>query len=127
MDDIRKSPRISPLSIPARFQLGEESKHGYLTNMSETGAFLATEVELSIDQMVEVQIDLPWELGQVTAEARVVWKTQKSDSQAYLSGAGLAFEFLTLEGIERIRDYMEKCFHLVSTINDENMDSISAE
>ena len=39
----RASRRVSPLIVRAKFQIGDAPLDGYVTNLSETGAFLATE------------------------------------------------------------------------------------
>ena len=77
MDEARASRRVSPLIIRAKFQFGEKLFEGYVTNLSETGAFLATEERTEVGESFGLILDMPWTLGEVTAEAEVVWRTDQ--------------------------------------------------
>jgi Tfp pilus assembly protein PilZ len=123
MTEKRKIERLSPLVIRARFPSGSDNHQGFLTNMSESGAFLATDACLTIGELVEVDFDLPWGLGQHTAKASIVWSTEEvgSTTKDMPTGVGLAFAKLTPKVKGAIRGYMKKFYELLAQIDDEGL------
>ena len=110
MAETRASRRVSPLIIRAKFQVGDEPLDGYVTNLSETGAFLATDEMAEIGNPVGLILEMPWMLGDVTAEAKVAWRTDQAGSRAdqLPTGLGLTFVDVSVEGKNKIRQYIQK-------------------
>lgn len=118
MDETRASRRVSPLIIRAKFQLGEKLLEGYVTNLSETGAFMATEERTEVGESLGLILDMPWTLGEVTAEAEVVWRTDQSGrgAERLPMGMGLLFLDVSDEGKKKLRLYIQKFYQLATQI-----------
>ena len=108
----RKYPRISPLLIRADFStgFGEKVYRGYVTNLSYGGAFLATPEVVPVGSTVKISITLPWQVGRIDAEAKVVWKRAGRASTDDDSSAGLGLQFVRIgrESTAKLKLYFEK-------------------
>ena len=71
MTEKRIHTRFGPLVIKASLTLGADRRDGYLTNVSEGGAFLALNEPPSLGTRGEIRAMLPWHLGELRASARV--------------------------------------------------------
>ena len=129
MSEKRKIDRLSPLVIRAQFSIGGTLHQGFLTNLSETGAFLATEAPLKIGESVELDFKLPWGLGQHSGAATIAWSTDDagSSNQDITVGVGLAFARLTPEAQGAIRGYMKKFYDLLAQIDDKGLTEVLAK
>ena len=118
MEDLRRKPRIQPLVIRARVQHEGASRSGYLVNLSEGGAFLASGEPLAVGEVVELSVTLPWALGRLEARAKVVWRTQDfaARDQQQPEGFGLAFVDLSDEARGKIRLYAQRFFQLAAQL-----------
>jgi Tfp pilus assembly protein PilZ len=118
----RKHVRISPLLIRADFSrgVGEKAHKAYVTNLSYGGAFLATREPLAIGSKLLLHITLPWEIGRLSVEAKVVWKREDAyTSEANpSSGAGLQFVALEKGSTEKLKKYFERFVELVGRLPD---------
>jgi hypothetical protein len=123
MSERRKLERLSPLVIKTSFPRGGEMVQGYLTNLSETGAFLATEEDIPAGEVLDLHFILPWGLGEHDAEASVVWKTdpQAAPVGKVPVGVGLRFTGLDEDVTEKIRRYMEKFYELLEQIEERGL------
>ena len=121
MDETRASRRVSPLIIRAKFQIGEKLLEGYVTNLSETGAFLATEELTEVGDSFGLILDMPWTLGEVTAEAEVVWRSDQAGPSAdrLPTGMGLMFLEVSDEGKKKIRTYIQKFCQLATQLGQQ--------
>ena len=121
MDEARASRRVSPLIIRAKFQFGEKLFEGYVTNLSETGAFLATEERTEVGESFGLILDMPWTLGEVTAEAEVVWRTDQPGRWAERLPTGLGLMFLDVsdEGKKKLRTYIQKFCQLANQLGQQ--------
>jgi two-component system chemotaxis response regulator CheY len=89
---LRKHERIGSLKVEARFIRGNDIGEGYLTDLSETGAFLETSQLFPVGDCIKLHIILPYQLGEVSTEARIVWHShQDSNDDTSPHGMGLAF------------------------------------
>jgi Tfp pilus assembly protein PilZ len=122
MSERRKLERLSPLVIKTCFPRGKETKQGYLTNLSESGAFLAIEEAIPIGEVLALSFVLPWGLGEHEAEASVVWKTdENAASERIPAGVGLSFAALDDKVTESIRRYMQKFYELLQQIEERGL------
>ena len=114
----RGSRRVSPLIVRAKFQIGDRLRDGYVTNLSETGAFLATEELADVGEPVGVILSMPWALGEVSVEAEVVWRTDDAGRSAgrLPTGMGIVFKSVSGEGKKKLREYIQKFCQLASQI-----------
>lgn len=118
--DLRKHPRIGPLIIRAEYKIGEVSQEAYLINLSQGGAYLATKELLPIEQSVHLRITLPWDLGDLSAEAKVVWRSDMMpDSKDKIpDGIGLSFTHLSAQAGEKLKRFMDKFSKLAAQIEE---------
>lgn len=118
--DLRKHPRLGPLIIKAEFESEGCRGEGYLTNLSLGGGFLAVDELPSTGDTLRLRITLPWKLGQVVAEAKVVRHIgpghQRTTGQP--SGVGLQFAELSSSAEESIRLYMQRFSELAAQLNE---------
>jgi uncharacterized protein (TIGR02266 family) len=120
--DLRKHPRLSPLIIRAQYQSNDGDGEGYLLNLSEGGVFLATNENLSVDDSVRLQISLPWRIGAIRVDSKVVWcrDTAPGSARNLPAGVGLEFTHLSSQDAEKLKTYMQKFKELVEQINKED-------
>jgi hypothetical protein len=127
MSERRKLERLSPLVIKTCFPRGGEMKQGYLTNLSETGAFLAIEENIPIGEVLALSFVLPWGLGEHDAEASVVWRTdENAPAEKIPAGVGLSFTALDERVTEGIRRYMQKFYELLQQIEERGLSEVLA-
>ena len=106
----RRYPRIGPVLVRTDCHLGDQNWDGYLTSLSEGGAYLVTDEELPIGEKLSLSFLLPWQLGEIEAEAMVVYAISESDAkpEGYPPGVGLAFESPSAEQVEKLRRYVAR-------------------
>ena len=126
MSDRRRIERLSPLVIRTEFLQGEQVCHGYLTNLSEGGAFLATNEDFPVDEKIHLRFVLPWGLGEHTADATVVWRTEDigADANDIPAGVGLLFCELDDDAQVGIRRYMQRFQELLYQIEREGVNEV---
>ncbi len=110
----RNHTRFGPLVIKAAFIVGSDRREGYLTNVSEGGAFLAVDDPPPLGTEVEIRAILPWRVGELRASTRVAWRSQGGR----ISGVGLAFEELDPESRESLDAYLDKFTELAARIGE---------
>ncbi len=106
----RRYPRIGPVLVRADCHLGDRQWEGYLTSLSEGGAYLVTDEPLEAGAQLSVSFVLPWQLGNIEVEAEVVYAISESveKPEGYPSGAGLAFLAPSASQVERLRRYVAR-------------------
>ena len=116
----RKSDRLQPLVIRTKWAYEENQKPGYLTNLSEQGAFLATKDPIPIGDPVTLEITLPWEIGEITVDAVVEWSNldSKDASADNPPGVGLSFGKLPPAAQEKVDAYIQRFHELVAQLED---------
>lgn len=83
----RRHPRVGPLVIRTTFRIRETSDEGYLTSLSEGGAFLCTEEPISFEEKLTLRFTLPWEIEAPHCGFPTTFpggKTQQLVSQVFL-------------------------------------------
>ncbi len=127
MSDRRKIDRLSPLVVRTEFP-GKEGgqNYGYLTNLSEEGAFLATEAGVKVGDCLELHFVLPWGLGEHDALATVIWRTNdiKHDSGEIPAGVGLSFSEIDDPVRDGIRRYQHKFFEILARIEKQGVNAV---
>ena len=119
MREKRIHPRFGPLVIKTAFTVGADRGEGYLTNVSEGGAFLAVDDPPSLGAEVEIRAILPWRLGELCAGTRVAWRSKGgSEGSGMLSGVGLAFEELDPKARELLDAYLDIFTELAARIEE---------
>lgn len=119
--DRRKHRRLGPLVIRAEFKSRCGQGEGYLTNLSLGGAFLAVDETLPRGEALSLRITLPWKLGLITAEAKVVRQcdtTNQDGTPSQPSGIGLQFTDLSSSAEKAIRLYMQRFSELAAKLDD---------
>jgi Tfp pilus assembly protein PilZ len=119
MTEKRIHPRFGPLVIKTAFTAGADRREGYLTNVSEGGAFLAVDDPPPLGAEVEIRAILPWRIGELRAATRVAWRSEGGgEGSGKISGVGLAFEELEPRARERLDAYLEKFTELAARIEE---------
>lgn len=118
MREKRRSPR-APVVVRCDFRFGEKSREAYLTSFSEGGAYLVTNERLAVGDKIHLESRLPWELGELETEAKVVYVISESDPRPanYPPGAGLAFVELSDAEKEMIRQYVSRFHELAARLS----------
>jgi len=139
MKEKRTEPRFGPLVLKARLDVGGEIRDGYLTNISAGGAFLAMNSPPSIGTEIVIRAPLPWNLGELRAQARVVWRkdpnapvtpvtpdtpdtpdTNDTNEISKLTGVGVAFIRLE-EGSQAMLDaYLQRFAELAAQLDESS-------
>jgi len=116
----RKSDRLQPLVIRTMWTYQENESPGYLTNLSEKGAFLATDDPIPIGDTVNLDITLPWQIGEITLDAVVEWTSVDSQERTadHPRGVGLSFGDLPAEAGEKIEAFIHRFHELVAQLED---------
>ena len=106
----RRHPRIGPVLVRTDCHLGDKNWEGYLTSLSEGGAYLVTDEQLVVGETLSLQFLLPWQLGNIEADAKVVYAISESDERPedYPAGVGLAFVAPSAEHVERLHRYVAR-------------------
>ena len=111
----RRYPRAGPVIIRCEFSHRASAAEGYLVSLSEAGAFLSTDERIAVGERLVLRVSLPWQMGEIHAEAEVIYEIAAPDSGHQSSpGVGITFVNLGLEEQERIRRYVVK-FHELAT------------
>ena len=68
-----------------------------------------------------VNLDLPWNLGKLEVEAKVVWSNNQVTPQTESRPAGVGVAFVNLGSGERekLRQYIERFFELAAQIEQQ--------
>ncbi len=119
MKEKRNHARLGPLVIKTAFSCGAERRQGYLTNVSQGGAFLAVDDPPALGTDVEIRASLPWRLGELRARTRVAWRSEGGgEGQKKLSGVGLAFHELSPEAHRLLDAYLKRFTELAARIEE---------
>jgi len=106
----RRYPRIGPVLVRADCHLGDRQWEGYLTSLSEGGAYLVTDEPLEAGAQLSVSFVLPWQLGNIEVEAKVVHAISApvEKPEGFPIGVGLAFIAPSASQVERLRRYVAR-------------------
>ena len=106
----RRYPRVGPVLVRTDCHLGDQNWEGYLTSLSEAGAYLVTDEPLEVGAELSLYFVLPWQLGEIEADAKVVYAISESHPrpEGYPAGVGLAFVAPSAEQVERLRRYVAR-------------------
>ena len=123
MSEKRTKPRFGPLVLNARLDADGETLEGYLTNVSAIGAFLTMDAPLEIGTEVSIRAPLPWNLGELRAHARVVWRGDPNSPstrtpRVKISGVGLAFTQLEKGSEDALDAYLQRFAELAAQLDE---------
>lgn len=96
-----------PVSTPADFIVGEITRTGYLLNISETGAFLKTKIELLAGTRLTLRFSLSSIVRVVELKGIVKWSTGEAASNSFFGGVGIMFTPLTPEEQAFLRKFVD--------------------
>lgn len=112
MANSRKHQRFSPLLIRADYslELGDGVRKGYVTNLSQGGAFLATREDIPVGTGVRLLVSLPWQMGQFEVNAKAAWRREQVGPPAGGSAPGVGLEFVDIDAHAqaKLRRYLER-------------------
>jgi len=121
MSKDRTKQRFGPLVIKAQLESNARRFEGYLTNVSTTGAFLATDEPPDVGNELHIRAVLPWKLGELRARGRVVWRKSSENDPAGtpILGAGVAFTELEHDSEALLVAYLERFAELAGQLDEE--------
>lgn len=103
--DPRRLHDRAPTELAAVVDLGTESAHAVVQNLSAGGLFVATERLAAQGAMIGVEFALPGDLGAVRAKAEVRW-ARRGSSDGEVGGMGLRFVDLESDEAAAIGRYV---------------------
>lgn len=95
-----------PISVPVDFTLTDESYTGFILNISTSGLFLHTRMDMLPGSEIELKFLIPTATKVITAKTTVAWATPSSATKSLFGGAGLKFTKISNEDGELIREYV---------------------
>ena len=123
MTEKRAKPRFGPVVLKARLDVDGETLEGYLTNISASGAFLAIDAPPSVGTELSILAPLPWNLGQLRARARVVWREDpNSQKTPRIAGVGLAFTQIEKGSEDALNAYLQRFAELAAQLDESTAD-----
>jgi uncharacterized protein (TIGR02266 family) len=105
--DDRVQPR-APLSALVDYTVEDETYTWSLLNISTTGVFLRTRMDLLPGSMVGLKFSLPGSPRVYNIKGIVRWSNTKSASKSLFGGAGIMFTSLSNKDREEFRHFVEK-------------------
>ena len=120
MQDKRIHRRFGPLVLKTTVDIDGETREGYLTNISTSGAFLAIDTLVEVGTELSLYAPLPWNLGELAARARVVWHNDpnSSEEESKIAGVGLAFTYLDEDSADRLDGYLQRFVELAAKLDE---------
>ncbi len=103
----RSTDRV-PVSVPVDFTIGDRTSTGFLLNISPTGLFLHTLVELLPGTVVKLKFSLPDDPRVIELQGVVRWTTHSNPDKHLFGGAGIMFTHVSEEDQQLIRTFVEK-------------------
>lgn len=99
--------RRVPCSIPADFSVGEASYSGVVLNVSETGLFLHTDLDLLVGAFIRIKFSIPGSETLTEARGNVRWVTGDASKKTILGGAGINFTSISEADTKIIASFVE--------------------
>lgn len=96
-----------PASIPAEFSIGDSFNSGVILNISESGLFLHTDMDLLIGAVMHVKFSVPGREGVIDAKGTVRWTTGDASEKTVFGGSGIMFTSISDEDKEKIASFVE--------------------
>lgn len=122
MSEQRTKPRFGPLVLKARLDADGNTFEGYLTNVSASGAFLAMDAPPAIGTEISIRAPLPWNLGELRAQARVVWRDDPNSTstraRVKINGVGLAFTQIEKGSEAALDAYLQRFAELAAQLDE---------
>ncbi len=113
-----KKPDRAPVSIPVDFSLADKRHSGLLLNISHSGVFLHTIMNLTEDTKLDIIFSLYGYDRVFNLPCEVVWSTPPSGPTKLFTGAGVRFLEIASEEEEIIKDFVDKEQQLLVSIED---------
>jgi len=95
-----------PVTIPADFTYGSARKSGTIINLSETGAFLHTKVELLKGTPIRLKFSLPDSVKALDVGAIVRWFPYEIVSKIIFCGYGVLFTSMSTEDRRLLNEFV---------------------
>lgn len=92
-----------PVSLTADFSVGNANHSGTLLNLSESGVFLHTPVELLTGAMLNIKFSLPGSGTAIDVKGLVRWTTGDSLAKTIFGGGGVMFTAISQENQDSLR------------------------
>jgi len=108
VDKERKHKRVAPLLLRVEFRFQEDICRGYVTNLSQGGAFLVTRELFPVGSNLSLRLKLPDPAGLIVIQAKVVRRRPEVSSSRGGKTPGVGVEFISLdtEAAQKIQQYL---------------------
>lgn len=95
-----------PVSLPVDFTIGNNTLTGFLLNISESGAYLHTKVDLLTGAILHLKFSLPGTDRVMDIKGTVVWSTSEVATRTLFGGYGILFSSVSKEDQDVIRGFI---------------------
>lgn len=95
-----------PVSLTADFFVGADKYQGTILNLSESGIFLHTPVELLTGAMLNIKFSLPGNDEAIEAKGLVRWTTGQNAAKTFFGGCGIMFTVIASQYHEALREFV---------------------
>lgn len=102
----RKDTMRVPVSIPVDFTVGDCTRTGCLLNLSESGTFLQTNIELFTGTSVELKFSLNDNGRVLEIKGLVRWTTAEVASKTLFGGSGIMFSTISAEDQDVLKEFI---------------------
>ncbi len=106
-EEARVEPRF-PISVPVYYTLEDRGYVGFMLNVSASGLFLHTSMELRPTAVLQLKFTLPDSSRLYEVEGIVNWLTPASPHSRMFNGAGIKFTSITYEDKEELKRFVEE-------------------
>lgn len=102
------SPRDRvPVSLPVDFVHGDVTRTGFLLNISETGTFLHTKVDMLTGSMLYLKFSIPGTSRVTEVKGMIKWSTSEVASKTLFGGYGVMFTSISPEDQRALKEFVE--------------------
>ncbi|TAN61022.1 PilZ domain-containing protein, partial [bacterium] len=95
-----------PVSLTADFFVGANKYQGTILNLSESGVFLHTPVELLTGTMLNIKFSLPGNTAAIEVKGLVRWTTGENAVKTFFGGSGIMFTVIAPQSQEALRKFV---------------------
>lgn len=104
-------PPFANLIIRATCTMSDRNVHGFVVGLSQEEAYFIPDDVINVGDKVSLRMTLPWGLGRIRATAKVEELDHGSQPRARLALLGLS-----LEGRERVQQYLTRFYFMVARL-----------
>ena len=93
--------------LKVRFESREEFQDALIHNISQTGVYLATDAPFDVGYQFTIEINLPYEKGQINGKCEVIW-VNEIEAEDYPKGMGVQLVEVESKDRELLEEYLKE-------------------